>query len=77
MEMGYNFSVPFVLEKKKTHKKTLLLLSPSLHFSVRIWLGKDKELLNSSEVDSTPLLLLKKVAITFEVPLSTYIFFLN
>ncbi|KAG6714350.1 hypothetical protein I3842_05G198700 [Carya illinoinensis] len=63
-------SISWALLASDSSNPQILLATGSSDGSVRIWLGNNKELLNSSEVNSTPLFLLKKVIIADAVPVS-------
>jgi hypothetical protein len=70
VQMVFAFLTVFELSSMKVINGKWFLIFPLilfLHysFSARIWLGNSEELLNSSEVNLTPLILLKKVALTF------------
>ncbi|KAE8077619.1 hypothetical protein FH972_016169 [Carpinus fangiana] len=63
-------SISWALRASDSSSPQVLLVSGSSDGSVRIWLGNSEELLNSSEVNSTPLILLKKVIVADSVPVS-------
>lgn len=63
-------SISWALHASDSSSPQVLLVSGSSDGSVRIWLGNSEELLNSSEVNCTPLILLKKVIIADSVPIS-------